>query len=160
MKQNCYPGFLLLLYSLIESKYIHLPEIRNFSITLHGRESIPMHWLRELSICETIDEAQDSLRRKINETHMVFDDYYVSLFLGFLYLGAQEGKISAAEFEAELVDTIDAYSDYLGITVEDVHTEYLSIDKLPDESSLLGRCLIDSAEKSKRALDDLMKPNH
>lgn len=160
MKQNCCPDFLLLLFSLIESKYIHLAEIRNISITLYERESIPLYWLCELSVCETIDEAQDILRRKMSEAHMVFDDQYVSFFLGFLYLGTKEGKISAAEFEAELVDTIDAYSDYMGITVEDVHTEYLFIDKLPDESSLLGRCLIDSAEKSKRALGDLMKPNH
>ncbi|MFZ6874099.1 hypothetical protein ACO0LF_18735 [Undibacterium sp. Di27W] len=156
MKQDCTLNCLPLLLALIEAKYIHVSEIRNLSTILNGHELTPQYWLTELSVCDSIDEAQDILRKQVHEKHMVFDKHYLSFLCGFLYLGVQEGKISLSEFQAEFVDVIDAYNDFMGITIEDLQDEFLSMNQLPGQDSLLGRCLIDAAEKSKSSFGELI----
>ncbi|MES2039119.1 MAG: hypothetical protein V4495_14900 [Pseudomonadota bacterium] len=144
-------NLLQLIFSLIESRYIRVPEINDLAKALNELDVRPELWLIELSACETTDEAQDILLERISEHHVVFDERYVSLLLGFLYLGVQEGKITLSEFEADLVDVIDAYSDCINMTIEDFHRDFFSLNSLPDQNTVLGSYLIDSAEKSKTA---------
>ncbi|MFZ6680926.1 hypothetical protein [Undibacterium sp. Tian12W] len=158
MDEDKNKNFLLLIFSLVESKYVSVAEINNLANAAHVASSssalselevMPEFWLTELAACQTADEAQDILREQISEQHVIFDERYVSLLLGFLYLGVQEGKISLAEFETELVDVIDGYSNYMMLTIEDFQHDFAPLNCLPDQSTALGSYLIDAAEKSK-----------
>ncbi|MFZ6643466.1 hypothetical protein ACO0LL_27340 [Undibacterium sp. TC4M20W] len=152
MDEDKNKNFLLLIFSLVESKYVSVAEINNLASVASELEVMPEFWLTELAACQTADEAQNILREQMRDQHVIFNERYVSLLLGFSYLGVQEGKISLAEFEAELVDVMDAYSvhnAYMNMTIEDFHHDFFSLSCLPDQSTALGSYLIDAAEKSK-----------
>ncbi|MFZ6712284.1 hypothetical protein [Undibacterium sp. TC9W] len=161
MDEDKNKNFLLLIFSLVESKYLSVAEINNLASAAgvaSELEVMPEFWLTELAVCQTADEAQDILLEQMREQHVVFDERYVSLFLGFLYLGVQEGKISLSEFEAELVDLIDGYSNYMILTIEDFCHDFSPLNCLPDQNTALGCYLIDAAEKSKNAFCAAIKP--
>ncbi|MFZ6733687.1 hypothetical protein ACO0LG_17300 [Undibacterium sp. Ji42W] len=158
MDEDKNKNFLLLIFSLVESKYASVAEINNLANALSELEVMPKFWLTELSACETADEAQDILREQMKRQHVVFDERYASLLLGFLYLGVQEGKISIAEFDAELVDIIDGYSNHLMLTIEDFSHDFSPLNCLPDQNTAFGCYLIDAAEKSKTAFCAAIKP--
>ncbi len=164
MDEDKNKNFLLLIFSLVESKYVSVAEINNLASAasvLSELEVMPEFWLTELAVCQTADEAQNILLEQMRAQHVIFDERYVSLFLGFLYLGVQEGKISLAEFESELVDALDAYgvhNAYMNMTIEDFHHDFFSLSCLPDQSTALGCYLIDAAEKSKTSFYATIKP--
>lgn len=154
-------NFLLLIFSLVESKYVSVAEINNLASAasvLSELDVMPEFWLTELAVCQTADEAQDILLEQMREQHAIFDERYVSLLTGFLYLSVQEGKISLSEFEAELVDVIDAYSNYMMLTIEDFCHDFSPLNCLPDQNTAFGRYLIDAAEKSKIEFCAEIKP--
>jgi len=69
----------------------------------------PKDWLSDLSICQSSEDALDSIRRAMKQFGIMLPDSIGDLMAGLILLRFDKGELSAEAARTHLVDVIDAY---------------------------------------------------
>ena len=145
---------LFMLFACIESKYIDTTFLNKWADTMISCVDIPKTWLINLSLCNNLDCGLNVVGNEIISLGMQFDEEYVWLLMGFLCLRFQEGKIERDDFQARIIDAVDAHQPS-GIDVENCKSIFKRMSDKGDEycfDSIFLSCL----ELSKKGFSNMI----
>ncbi len=99
----------VILFALLESNFISIHFLQNWTEKLIDISKSPPDWLFDLTMCSDSNEALNVLRKNLALSGETLDDEYGGILVGFFYLSYMNKKISFQKLRYEILDVIDAY---------------------------------------------------
>ena len=135
----------VILLAAIESNFMSIPFLQNWTEKLIDILESPPDWLIDLTMCFDSDEALNVLRKNLVLSGEVLDDEkYGGILVGFFYLSYLNKKISFQKFQSEILDVIDAY-EIENLDIEEIGPIF---ETEPDIEGLLLKRFEKYGEKS------------
>ena len=98
-----------MLFAVVDSDVWDASQVSEWAKRLSARLDRPKDWLNELRTCTSTEICLGLIRRVMNENGMVLPSDIGELMAGLTLLAFDDGRLSADEARAQLVDIIDAY---------------------------------------------------
>ena len=111
---------LTILLAMLESRFWTLDQAKAWADGLLKRCQVPAHWLTQLSLSRSHEEAVTAVRNGMADYSIFLPDNYGEISAGFVRCRFLAGNTGAQEFRTELLDVFDAFDGVAGFQPEDV----------------------------------------
>lgn len=121
-----------ILFAGIDSGFLDLTFIKNWTERLILNSETPQEWLIDLTLCSDLDSAMSILEKWLSNSGETLDEGYGETLIGFLCLCLEGELISIEKFISEVTDVMDSY-EVVDLEIEEILIRYYKNQILSDE---------------------------